>query len=102
VPLGAGRRRRPQPTGSTGPAPVDDDTEVAATALAATTHVADLVARVAARHRGLAGALADVTLMHQAHADLLAEAGEPSAEAAPAAGARTQPNRAGPGAERGA
>ncbi len=73
----------PQPTGSTGPAPVDDDTDVAATALAATTHVAGLVARVAARHRGLAGALADVTLMHQAHADLLAEAGEPSGEAAP-------------------
>ncbi|MET1059777.1 MAG: hypothetical protein ABWX84_09275 [Nocardioides sp.] len=73
----------PQPTGSTGPASVDDDTEVAATALAATTRVADLVARVAARHRGLAGVLADVTLMHQAHADLLAEAGEASEEAAP-------------------
>ena len=42
-----------------------------------------LVARVAARHRGLAGALADVTLMHQAHADLLAEAGAASEEAAP-------------------
>ena len=38
---------------------------------------------MAARHPGLAGALADVTLMHQAHADLLAEAGEAPEEAAP-------------------
>jgi len=73
----------PTPAGSPGAAPVDDDTEVAATALAATTRVVDLVARVAARHPGLAGPLADVTLMHQAHADLLAEAGEASEEAAP-------------------
>ena len=73
----------PEPTGSTGAAPVDDDSEVAATALAATTRVADLVARVAARHPGLAGPLADVTLMHQAHADLLAGAGDASGEAAP-------------------
>ena len=56
---------------------------LSATALAATNRVADLVTRVAARHPGLAGPLADVTLMHQAHADLLAEAGEASAEAAP-------------------
>lgn len=73
----------PQPTGSTAPARPDDDTVLAATALAATLQVGDLVARVAARHRGLAGALADVTLMHQAHADLLAEAGEASEEIAP-------------------
>ena len=73
----------PEPAGSTGPAPADDDSEVAATALAATNRVADLVTRVAARHPGLAGPLADVTLMHQAHADLLAEAGEASEEATP-------------------
>ena len=73
----------PQPTGSTGPARPDDDTALAATALAATNKVGALVARVAARHRGLAGALADVTLMHQAHADLLAEAGAAPEEVAP-------------------
>ena len=66
----------PTPTGSATPA--DDDTAIAADALQATTYVAALVAEVAARHRGLAGPLADVTLMHEAHADLLAEAGEPA------------------------
>lgn len=73
----------PQPTASPGTAEVDDDTALAGAALAATLQVADLVARVAARHRGLAGALADVTLMHQAHADLLAEAGEASGQPTP-------------------
>ncbi len=66
----------PSPTGST--APADDDAAIAADALQATNTVAALVAEVASRHRGLAGPLADVTLMHQAHADLLAEAGEPA------------------------
>ncbi len=64
------------PSNRSDPAPVDDDTALAGTALAATAAVADLVTRVAARHRGLAGPLADVSLMHQAHADLLAEAGD--------------------------
>ena len=80
---GPGDDAAPEPTGSTGPAPPDDDTEVAATALAATNRVADLVSRAAARHPGLAGPLADVTLMHHAHADLLTEAGEATEEAAP-------------------
>ena len=92
----------PEPAGSTGPAPADDDTEVAATALAATNRVADLVTRVAARHPGLAGPLADVTLMHQAHADLLAEAGEASEEAAPQPVPGRSAGRAGAGADRGA
>ncbi len=80
----------PQPTGSAAPVRPDDDTALAATALAATLQVGDLVARVAARHRGLAGSLAETTLMHQAHADLLAEAGEASEQAAP----RPVPGRA--------
>lgn len=69
-----------------GPAPADDETAAdgdaahAATALAAITATAGLVAEVAAQHRRLAGPLADLTALHLAHADLLREAGQADAE----------------------
>lgn len=57
------------------PTPTDasEDTTRVTAALASITSTAELVARVAARHRRLARPLADLTALHLAHATLLQE-----------------------------